>query len=587
MMRSRLLLTFTFLLLFCSAWTQDVRTIEGRKYTVHHVLAGQTLFALSKHYAVPIEAIVRANPSAAQGLSIGQELLIPQDAVVKKEARSAPALYEGELAHEVQKKETLFGIARRYGLEVADLVERNPELAQGLKVGELIIIPVAKVVTANPAYVEPAGRDDQDLHVVQPGETLYSLARSAGVDPEAIRAANGGLPEGLKAGRTIRLPKATPVVEEKEVAPALPPGTRYKVGLLLPFALERNDSLHQNDLNARGLYELTGIAAQFYAGARMAMDSLQQEGLNADVYLYDTGEDERTWGAKLRQGELRQMDLFIGPFHRAAVEQLATLVKDVPIVVPAPQSNRVILGHPGVVKAIASRSDQVQQLARYAATRYAGQNIVLLRPNIPGDREMQDLTARILRQSLAVRPDRLRDSVRVARPDRAGLNDLVAQLDPVRENILMAPSEDVEFVAGLITRLVPMTDKFRIKLFGLASWNEMGTLDIVDLSKLDVHVPAGYFIDRNDPRVLRFVHAFQSRFNTEPGQYAFLGFDIGMYFLKGLLAFGRELPAHFNAVRTEPLSIHLQLVQAGLENGYRNESAVVLEHRDLGLRPAP
>ena len=40
MMRSRLLLTFTFLLLFCSAWTQDVRTIEGRKYTVHHVLAG-------------------------------------------------------------------------------------------------------------------------------------------------------------------------------------------------------------------------------------------------------------------------------------------------------------------------------------------------------------------------------------------------------------------------------------------------------------------------------------------------------------------------------------------------------------------
>ncbi|MCB9169402.1 MAG: LysM peptidoglycan-binding domain-containing protein [Flavobacteriales bacterium] len=585
MMRARLLLLLTLLLVFLQAGAQELRTIDGKRYTVHQVLQGQTLYALSKHYAVPIEAIIKANPLASQGLSIGQELLIPMDAVVRKEARTAPALYEGELAHEVQRKETLYGIARQYGLEVTDLIERNPELTQGLKVGALIIIPVAKVSTPDAAYIRPAGDATHDLHVVQPGETLYSLAKAAGVEPDAIRDANGGLPDGLKAGQMIRLPRPPPVEEEHAEVQALP-GTRYKVGLLLPFALDRNDSLTAADPNRKGLYELTNIAAQFQAGVQMVLDSLQGQGLNADVYLYDTGEDARTWAPVLRQPELSDMDLYIGPFHRAAVEQLANRVHGVPIVVPAPQSNRVILGHPEVVKAIPSRSDQVQQLARFAASRYAGQNIILLRPDIFGDRELQDLTARILRTTLASRPDRLRDSVLVAHPDRRGLNDLTGLLDPLRENILLAPSEDVEFVAGLITRLVPLVGKYHIKLFGLASWNEMGTLDIVDLSKLDVHVPAGYFIDRNDPSVQRFIQAFQERYHTEPGQYAFLGFDIAMYFLTGLMDYGRDMVRHFDAVETRPLSIQMHLVQAGLENGFRNDSGSVLEHRDLGLHPA-
>ena len=125
---------------------QEVREVDGVKYIAHTVLKGQTLFAISKHYAVPIDAITTVNPAATQGLSLGQVLLIPVKAQVKKELKTAPALVNGELAHTVVKKETLYGIAKKYGVDQNDLVTRNHALADGVKEG-MIVVLFANTVT--------------------------------------------------------------------------------------------------------------------------------------------------------------------------------------------------------------------------------------------------------------------------------------------------------------------------------------------------------------------------------------------------------------------------------------------------------
>ncbi len=112
---------------------EEVRTVGGAKYIVHTVAAGETLFALGQHYAVPLGAITAANPGAGQGLSIGQVLLIPVAAQEKKELKYAPELKDGELLHTVAKKETLYGICKRYGVTEAELYQRNGALVRGLQ----------------------------------------------------------------------------------------------------------------------------------------------------------------------------------------------------------------------------------------------------------------------------------------------------------------------------------------------------------------------------------------------------------------------------------------------------------------------
>ncbi|MFN9326893.1 MAG: LysM peptidoglycan-binding domain-containing protein, partial [Flavobacteriales bacterium] len=51
------------------SFAQGTRTIDGRTYTVHRVEAGQTLYAIARSYAVPVDALLAANPTASAGLA--------------------------------------------------------------------------------------------------------------------------------------------------------------------------------------------------------------------------------------------------------------------------------------------------------------------------------------------------------------------------------------------------------------------------------------------------------------------------------------------------------------------------------------
>ena len=45
------------------------------------------------------------------------------------------------LKYLVEKGETLYRISTKYGLTVADLTKANPELENGLKLGQILLIP--------------------------------------------------------------------------------------------------------------------------------------------------------------------------------------------------------------------------------------------------------------------------------------------------------------------------------------------------------------------------------------------------------------------------------------------------------------
>ncbi len=581
----RCLLLPLLLVLALSALGQEVRVVDGRRYVVHTVQAGQTLYGISRHYAVPIEAITKANPAASQGLSLGQVLLIPQDAVEKKELKGAPQFRKtGELVHTVAKKETLYGIARKYGVEQSDLLTRNPQLADGLKVGMELVIPPATAKDVPRTAAEPAFDDKSISHLVMPGETLFGLAQQYKVGVAEIEAANGGLAQGLKVGTYVRIP-APVLVAAPTVAPS-EKKAHYEIAFLLPFATAANDSALAHDPERKAYLEATDAAVQFYAGARMALDSLQGMGLNADVRVKDVGTDAGTWGKVLKAEDLRGLDLYIGPFQRGAIEQLVKVSGDAHIVCPVPQSNKVLLGNPNVSKVVGGRPDQVQALARHAVANHAKDNLILARPDIPAEKELQDHLLRAVQEALAQRTDKARDSVLVARTGKRDVNAVVGLLRS-GTNVVLVPSEDVEYVTALLSKLAGLAKEKEIIVYGLSSWQDMENVSPADMDKVHLRVPASSYIDRSDPRVQAFIRAYRARYNDEPREYAFLGFDVSFYFLTALHEHGRGIAAHFNEVVARPLHMGFSMVRTGPENGYRNEHALILEHRELGLHRLP
>lgn len=296
------------------------------------------------------------------------------------------------------------------------------------------------------------------------------------------------------------------------------------------------------------------------------------------------GDNAGTWAPVLKDPALLQNDLCIGPFHRSAIEALIRAKVKAHIVCPVPQSSKVILGQAMVSKMTPTRSDMVLQTARCVAHAHAQDNIILVRPSIAAETDLPDPDAAGLEQCLGQADRVCRDSVVVARPGAKDMTSLIDKLDATKINVVVVPSEDVEFVARLVVKLKPLADKYRIRLVGMESWTRFEPIAALDLDLLGYTFAATSFTDRNNPKVQAFAKRFRETYSAEADEYAYLGFGVTLYFLKALMTQGPGFASRFDLVHTEPLHMGFRMMSTGPENGYRNEHAVMLQQKDLELR---
>jgi len=120
--------------------------------------------------------------------------------------------------HQVKKGETPYSISRAYGITTNDLARENPGIAEGIKEGQSLRIPVRLVSSAPPAApTVPAWQGKRDeikyiYHVLQPGETIYSLSKRYSVSEADIVQSNPGIDiHKLSTGAELAIPRNTPL----------------------------------------------------------------------------------------------------------------------------------------------------------------------------------------------------------------------------------------------------------------------------------------------------------------------------------------------------------------------------------------
>ncbi len=143
--------------------------------TIHVVQRGETLFRIALKYGTTVEAISEAN-----GISDPRYLAVGQRLLIPGAKIDTPGAVT---LHTVQPGETLATIARGYDTTVADLTATN-------RVTNPALLFVGQELTINQGAPDPARPHAAHFHRVVAGENLFRIALRYGITLNALVRAN-------------------------------------------------------------------------------------------------------------------------------------------------------------------------------------------------------------------------------------------------------------------------------------------------------------------------------------------------------------------------------------------------------------
>ena len=192
-------------------------TIGGNKYYYYETQSGESIYDIAARLGVTKDDIIKNNPDAADGIVPGMRLYFPVDG----KAAPAPATSSSNTIHVVEQGETLYGLAKRYGVTVEELIAANPGSDNGIKIGQKLNIPEVKSaspgVNANQQVQDAFSRNNTMLvsvpqggdpvyHKLTDGENIFTLAKQYNSSIEGIITSNPGIrPEEYNTGATIKI----------------------------------------------------------------------------------------------------------------------------------------------------------------------------------------------------------------------------------------------------------------------------------------------------------------------------------------------------------------------------------------------
>ena len=152
---------------------------------------------------------------------------------------------EKYVIHQVRTGETIYSLSRNFQVDSLTLVQKNPKISNGLKIGDVIQIPYRDNLKNRQQPVFQKGDPSYfDEHILSSRkETPYFIARKYGITVEELYAYNPGY-SSLNKGDKLRIPRWEPkVAKVSEVSEEVIPEnshveTTKKEGFLVHTVLQ-------------------------------------------------------------------------------------------------------------------------------------------------------------------------------------------------------------------------------------------------------------------------------------------------------------------------------------------------------------
>ena len=602
---------------------------NAQNYKTHKVVPGETVYSISKKYNVSEETIYRLNPDAKQGLSVNTLIILPSNDIIssnqikfkkhrvkrKETLFSISQLYnvsvddikkfnkelysrqlkKGEKIqipiglskivgdnsnleantsdggkHTVIARETKFGIARKYGITIAELEGLNPNMGPNLQIGTILNVPSEAIVDS--AIIQD---ENFEFYEVLPKEGFFRLKIKLGLTQEDIIALNPYAKDGLKEGMILKIPKEAALIAEGasikvNLEEYIINRSKKNIALMLPFHLKNidGDSV-KNNVNLLRENGAMRVALDFYSGVLMATEFAKDKGISTHLQVFDTKGSVNTVGNIITRNDFNNIDAVIGPLLQKNVEKAAADLKRTDTPVFSPLSNREIRISSNLFQTLPTDKMLEKAMLGYLKANANGKNVVIISD---AKRNAQKLAL------LEVIP-----GAKTLSPREKGFlytTDLESKLDENNENWVILESDNPVILSNVVGLLNGMPEETTIRLFTL---NKNDSYDYHDVSNMHLarlgftfpSVSKSY--DFNDKNA--FLVSYKNNYGVLPNRYAVRGFDVTYDVLLRLASADNVYKANDSKVETEYIENKFRYVKK-LLSGYENNALYIIKYTD-------
>lgn len=603
--------------------------VGGKTYLLHIVEPKQTLYAICKAYNVDMAKIMHLNNKKTTNLDVNDAIRIP----LGIHPNTSQPEYSGEyILHTVKKGDTLFSLHKKYGVPIADIIKNNPETEHTLSLDSVIKIPRIKEQIKEPELPHNYYDNKYYYYIVKPKDTRYGIAKKFGLKYRKLRRYNRFLKKrDIQPGDKIKIPlkyvsksflekidaqkekqkkeeqevtiKPTDIVttddktttDQEETSVDLPiiDKKNMEVALFLPLYLNTNDTINRTitienntaiktERNPRIIYRKTKNFLRFYQGVLAAVDSLNQQGYNINLSVFDTENNPKKVRNTLSQMQTTPFDFIIGPVYPrtfAAAAQFAKL-HQIPIISPLSVKDSGIKNNSYVVQLNASINAVSNGLAHYVTSKVDTANIVVLYTKKQTKTEeytlVEDIQNQLFKQGRYWNSNQL--NYQKLDYETNGLNELSKVLRDSCENIVIVPSNDQPTVERYITELNILQQQFDIRVVGFPKWQRFNSLELDLFYNLNLTLLSPYFINYNTPKIDNFTTNFRNKFKCEPNDFSFRGYDAMLFFSKAAGKYGKQFLSAINTVKVDLLQADYNLKKIGENGGYENQGFFLINY---------
>ena len=205
-------------------------TGESANENYYIVKKGDSLWSIANRFGLTVEKLKDMNNLASNIISVGQRLLV----------KDTSSSNDVGVYYTVKSGDTLYGIAKKYGLTVDELKKMNNLTSNNLSINQKLLVSGTGEASSNSEY---------DTYIVKSGDSLWSIASKYGTTVDNLKDINNLNSDLLSIGQKLLVPKNNSESSKTYVVKA--GDTLYKIAQ--EYGTTVTDIVNLNDLKTTNL----------------------------------------------------------------------------------------------------------------------------------------------------------------------------------------------------------------------------------------------------------------------------------------------------------------------------------------------